>query len=66
MYGVKTKSVYDPKSSKAAEFINHEEILGSLEYAKQNKNNKELIEGILDKANRAKGLITEKQHFLRM
>lgn len=47
---------YDPKSSKAEEFINHEEILESLEYAKQNKYNKELIEGILDKANRAKGL----------
>lgn len=48
--------VYDPKSSKAEEFINHEEILESLEYAKINKGNKELIEGILDKANRAKGL----------
>lgn len=48
--------VYDPKSSKAEEFINHDEILESLEYAKSNKGNKELIEGILDKANRAKGL----------
>lgn len=48
--------IYDPKSSKAEEFINHEEILESLEYAKANKGNKELIEGILDKANRAKGL----------
>ena len=48
--------VYDPKSSKAEEFINHEEILESLEYAKSNKSNKELIEEILDKANRAKGL----------
>ncbi|WP_455539008.1 [FeFe] hydrogenase H-cluster radical SAM maturase HydG [Terrisporobacter sp.] len=48
--------IYDPKSSKAEEFINHEEILESLEYAKANRGNKELIEGILDKANRAKGL----------
>lgn len=48
--------VYDPKSKKAEEFINHDEILESLEYAKSNKGNKELIEGILDKANRAKGL----------
>ena len=48
--------IYDPKSSKAEEFINHDEILESLEYAKVNKGNKELIEGILDKANRAKGL----------
>ena len=47
---------YNPKSSKAEEFINHEEILESLEYAQKNKGNKELIEGILDKANRAKGL----------
>jgi len=48
--------VYDPKSRKAEEFISHDEILDSLEYAKSNKGNKELIEGILDKANRAKGL----------
>lgn len=48
--------IYDPKSNNAEEFINHEEILESLEYAKVNKDNKELIEGILDKANRAKGL----------
>lgn len=47
---------YDPKSCKTEEFINNEEILESLEYAKKNKGNKELIEGILDKANRAKGL----------
>lgn len=26
---------YDPKSSRAGEFINHEEILESLEYAKK-------------------------------
>ena len=31
--------IYDPKSSKAEEFINHEEILESLEYAKANKDN---------------------------
>lgn len=48
--------IYDPKSSKAEEFINHEEILESLEYAKANKDNKELIKEILDKANKAKGL----------
>ena len=52
----KNKMGYDPKSSKASEFINHEEILETLEYAARNKDNKELIEGILDKANRAKGL----------
>lgn len=48
--------IYDPKSSKAEEFINHEEILESLEYATHNKGNKELIEQILNKANEAKGL----------
>ena len=42
--------MYDPKSLKAEEFINHEEILETLEYAEKNKNNRELIEKILDKA----------------
>ena len=56
MCDVTTKSVYDVKSSIATEFINHEEILETIEYAEQNKNNKELIEGILDKANRCNGL----------
>ncbi|MDO4323962.1 MAG: [FeFe] hydrogenase H-cluster radical SAM maturase HydG [Lachnospiraceae bacterium] len=41
---------YDPKSMKAEEFINHEEILATLEYAEQNKNNAELIDRILEKA----------------
>ena len=47
---------YDPKSSIAGEFINHEEILATLDYAKENKNNKELIEAILEKADKAKGI----------
>ncbi len=42
--------MYDPKSLKAEDFINHEEILATLEYAEQNKNNRELIEEILEKA----------------
>ena len=42
--------MYDVKSLKAEEFINHEEILATLEYAETNKNNKELIEEILEKA----------------
>ncbi len=41
---------YNPKSLKAEEFINHEEILETLEYAENNKNNRELIEEILEKA----------------
>ncbi len=47
---------YDPKSSHAEEFINHEEILATLEYAKQNKNNRELIEKLLTRAVDCKGL----------
>ena len=42
--------MYNPKSSKAEEFINHEEILETLDYAEKNKNNLELIEQILEKA----------------
>ncbi|MBQ6943588.1 MAG: [Ruminococcus sp.] len=42
--------MYDVKSLKAEEFINHEEILATLEYAEANKNNRELIEEILEKA----------------
>ncbi len=41
---------YNPKSLKAEEFISDEEILETLEYAEQNKHNKELIEEILQKA----------------
>ena len=42
--------MYDPKSLKAEEFIDHVEILETLDYAEKNKNNKELIEQILEKA----------------
>ncbi|MGL5693715.1 MAG: [FeFe] hydrogenase H-cluster radical SAM maturase HydG, partial [Peptostreptococcaceae bacterium] len=56
MSDVITKSVYDAKSSIAAEFISHEEILDSLEFAKENKNNKELIKSIIERANDCKGL----------
>ncbi len=41
---------YNPKSLKAEEFISDEEILATLEYAEQNKHNRELIEEILEKA----------------
>ncbi len=43
-------AIYDPKSLKAEEFINHEEILATIEYAEANKNNVELIDQILNKA----------------
>ena len=48
--------MYNPKSLKAEEFINHEEILETLAYAEKNKDNRELIESILEKAKEKKGL----------
>ncbi|MBR5218380.1 MAG: [Clostridia bacterium] len=48
--------MYNPKSHKAEEFINHEEILATLEYADKNKDNLELIDSILEKARERKGL----------
>lgn len=43
-------AVYNPKSLKADEFINNEEILETLAYAEENKNNLKLINQILEKA----------------
>ena len=40
-------AIFDPKSLKAEEFINHEEILETLKYAEENKNNAELIDRLL-------------------
>ena len=48
--------MYNIKSLKAEEFINHEEILDTLAYAEENKNNTELIDSILEKARERKGL----------
>ncbi|WP_313075112.1 [FeFe] hydrogenase H-cluster radical SAM maturase HydG [Lacrimispora sp.] len=48
--------MYDPKSLKAEEFISHEEILETLDYAEKNKNNVELIDEIIKKAESLKGL----------
>ena len=42
-------SNYNPKSLKAEEFISHEEILETIEYAEKNKHNVELIDQILNK-----------------
>ena len=47
---------YNPKSEKAEEFINHQEILDTLEYAEKNKDNLNLIDEILSKAEKRKGL----------
>ena len=48
--------MYNPKSMKAEEFISHEEILATLAYAEENKNNFELIEEIIAKAEKREGL----------
>ncbi len=48
--------MYDPKSLKAEEFICHEEVLSTLEYAEANKNNVALIDQIIAKAKLRKGL----------
>lgn len=47
---------YNPKSLKAEEFINHQEILDTLAYAEANKDNLELIDQIIAKARLCKGL----------
>ena len=48
--------MYDVNSKHAEDFINHEEILETLAYADENKNNTELIESLIEKAALRKGL----------
>lgn len=48
--------MYNVMSPKAEEFISHEEVLESLAYAEENKNNRELIDKVLAKAKERKGL----------
>lgn len=48
--------MYNVKSLNAEEFINHEEVLESLEYAEKNKSNIALLNEILEKAEQRKGL----------
>lgn len=48
--------MYNIKSPYAQDFINHEEILDTLDWAKENKSNHSLILKILDKARECKGL----------
>ena len=47
---------YDPKSLHAEEFIHHGEIMDTLAYAEENKSNRALIEGLLNRAMDCKGL----------
>lgn len=48
--------MYDVNSKHADDFINHEEILETLAYADENKDNLELIEKLIEKAALRKGL----------
>lgn len=48
--------MYNSKSKNAADFINHDEIMQTLEYAKANCNDQELIGKMLEKAARYEGL----------
>ncbi len=47
---------YNPKSLKAEEFINHREILDTIAFADEHKNDLELIDKIIEKAKLRKGL----------
>ena len=49
-------AIYDPKSLKAEEFINDEEIKATLRYADENKDNFALIDEIIEKAKLRKGI----------
>lgn len=48
--------MYNIKSKCADEFIHHEEILETIQYAEDNKSNRKLIDSILEKAKLRKGL----------
>lgn len=48
--------MYNPASKKVEEFINHEEILATLNYAEENKHNEVLITELIEKAKLRKGL----------
>ena len=48
--------MYDVNSKCPDDFINHEEILTTLAYAEENKHNEALIDSIIEKAKKRKGL----------
>ncbi len=48
--------MYDVKSKKAEDFINDSEIISTLDFAEKNRNNRELIESIIEKAKNFKGI----------
>ena len=48
--------MYNSKSKKAEEFIDDQEILDTIAYAKENKENKQLLREVLEKAKTCGGL----------
>lgn len=48
--------MYNPASKKAEEFIDHEEILASIQFARENKSNRAYIESLIERAADCKGL----------
>ncbi|UQZ90897.1 [FeFe] hydrogenase H-cluster radical SAM maturase HydG [Deltaproteobacteria bacterium Smac51] len=49
-------NMYNPKSMKAEEFISHQEVLDTLAWAEENRDNTALIDSVLEKARLRKGL----------
>ena len=48
--------MYNPKSKIAEEFIDHQEILDTIQYAEEHKKNEVLISELIEKAKLRKGL----------
>ena len=48
--------MYNPRSMKATEFIDHQEILDTLAYADAHKDDLQLVDAILEKVKDCKGL----------
>ena len=55
--------MYNAKSLKAEEFIDHDEVMATLDYAWENRHNEQLIDKILEKAKLRKGYPTQKQQY---
>lgn len=56
MTGKENGIMYNVHSAKAEEFINHQEILDTIAWAEENKNNKEAVEALIERARDCKGL----------
>ena len=55
--------MYNPQSLKAEEFISHDEVLETLDYAARNRSNAPLIDSIIEKAEARKELSVRKSQF---